>query len=138
MFSFTNALGNSYIVVNSKFQLNSIQLNVYNLVVKRPNDLQQAVKMSQRLHIKDLLSKLPIETNSHCRKVFLHDFNRKQSAVLQDVINEIVSDLNRDFKSRFNVNFISKIRKSTKPSNMEKENTTEMIKKDIGNGNKSL
>ena len=55
----------------------------------------------------------------------------KKSAALHDVANEIVSDLNLDFKSRFSVNFISQITKSTKPSNIEKENTPMAIKKDI-------
>ena len=62
---------------------------------------------------------------------FLHDFDGKKSAVLQDVTNEIVSGLNCDFKSRFNVNFTSQVTKSVKSSNIEKENTARAIKKDI-------
>ena len=42
-----------------------------------------------------------------------------------------MNDLNRDFKWRFNVNFISQVTISTKPSNMEKENNARAIKKDI-------
>ena len=80
---------------------------------------------------KNVLSKLPIKTSAYRRKAFLHDFNGKKSAVLQNVTNEIVSDLNRDFKWRFNVNFISQVTKSTRPSNIEKKNTARVIKKDI-------
>ena len=62
----------------------------------------------------------------------MHDFDGKKSAVLQDVTNEIVSGLNRDFKSRlFNVNFTSQVTKSVKSSNIEKENTARVIKKEI-------
>ena len=61
----------------------------------------------------------------------MHDFHGKKSAVLQNVTNEIVSDLSRDFKSRLKVNFISQVTKSTKPSNIKKENTAKAIKKDI-------
>ena len=61
----------------------------------------------------------------------MHDFDGKKSAVLQDVTNEIVSGLNRDFKSRFNVNFTSQVTKSVKSSNIENENTARAIKKDI-------
>ena len=61
----------------------------------------------------------------------MHDFDGKTSAVLQNVTNEIVSDLNSDFKSRFNVNFMSQVATSTKSSNIEKENTARTIKKDI-------
>ena len=61
----------------------------------------------------------------------MHDFDGKTSAVLQNVTNEIVSDLNSDFKSRFNVNFMSQAATSTKSSNIEKENTARTIKKDI-------
>ena len=42
-----------------------------------------------------------------------------------------MSDLIRDFKSRFNVNFMSQVTKSIKPSNIEKENTARAMKKDI-------
>ena len=80
---------------------------------------------------KKALSKLPIRTNTYPRKAFLHDFDGKKSAVLQDVTNEIVSGLNRDFKTRFNVNFTSQVTKSVKSSNIEKENTARAIKKDI-------
>ena len=80
---------------------------------------------------KNTLSKLPIKTNAYRRKAFLHDLDGKTSAVLQNVTNEIVSDLNSDFKSRFNVNFMSQVATSTKSSNIEKENTTRTIKKDI-------
>ena len=80
---------------------------------------------------KNVLSKLPIKTNSYRRKAFLYDFNGKKSAALQNVTKEIVSDLNRDFKSRFNLNFISQVTKSTKPGNIDKENTARAIKKDI-------
>ena len=57
----------------------------------------------------NILSKLPIKTNAYRRKAFLHGFNGKKSAILHDVTNEIESDLNRNFKSRFNVNFISQV-----------------------------
>ena len=80
---------------------------------------------------KKALSKLPIKTNAYCRKTFLHDFNGKKSAVLQDVTNETMSGLNRDFKSRFDVDFTSQVTKSAKSSNIEKENTAKAIKKDI-------
>ena len=75
--------------------------------------------------------KLPIKTNTYRRKAFLKHFNGKKSAVLQDATNETVSDLNRDFKSRFNVNFMSQVTKSTKPSDIENENTARAIQKDI-------
>ena len=61
----------------------------------------------------------------------MHNFTGKKSAALQDVTSEIVSDLIRDFKSRFNVNFMSQVTKSIKPSNIEKENTAMAMKKDI-------
>ena len=61
----------------------------------------------------------------------MHDFDGKKSAVLQDVTNEIVSGLNCDCKSRFNVNFTSQVTTSVKSSNIEKENTARTIKKDI-------
>ena len=69
----------------------------------------------------------------------MHDFDGKKSAVLHDVTNKIVSDLNRDLKSRFNVNLMSQVRKSTKPRNIEKENTARAIKKILKlNGNRGL
>ena len=110
-----------------------MQLNSYNFIVKRPNILQQAVKdvptiPYKKTYYQNYQLKL---TRIVGRSSFFHDFNIKKSAVLQDVTNEIVSDLNRDFKSRFNVNFISQVGKSTKPSKIEKENTAESIKKDI-------
>ena len=77
---------------------------------------------------KNALSKLPIKTN---RKAFLYYFDGKNSVVLQDVTNEILSDLNCDFKSRFNVNFTSQVTKSAKSSKIEKENTARAITKDI-------
>ena len=92
-----------------------------------PTDCQGCLKDPM---YKNVLSKLPIKTNAYRRKAFLHDFNGKKTAVLH-VTNEIVNDLNRDFKSRFNVNFISQVAKSTKPSNIEKENIARAIKKDI-------
>ena len=49
---------------------------------------------------KNTLSKLHIKTNAYRRKVFLHDFDGKTSAVLQNVTNEIVSDLNSDLIQR--------------------------------------
>ena len=61
----------------------------------------------------------------------MHNFTRKKSAALQDVTSEIASDLIRDFKSRFNVNFMRQVTKSIKPSNIEKENTARAMKKDI-------
>ena len=61
----------------------------------------------------------------------MHNFTGKKSAALQDVTGEIVSDLIRDFKLRFNVNFMSQVTKSIKPSNIEKENTARAMKKDI-------
>ena len=61
----------------------------------------------------------------------MHNFTGKKSAALQDVTSEIASDLIRDFKSRFNVNFMSQVTKSIKPSNIEKENTAMAMKKDI-------
>ena len=61
----------------------------------------------------------------------MHNFTGKKSAAFQDVTCEIVSDLIRDFKSRFNVNFMSQVTKSIKPSNIEKENTARAMKKDI-------
>ena len=61
----------------------------------------------------------------------MHNFTGKKSAAPQDVTSEIVSDLIRDFKSRFNVNFMSQVTKSIKPSNIEKENTARAMKKDI-------
>ena len=61
----------------------------------------------------------------------MHNFTGKKSAALQDVTSEIASDLIRDFKSRFNVNFMSQVTKSIKPSNIEKENTARAMKKDI-------
>ena len=76
---------------------------------------------------KNLLSKLPIKTNAFCRKTFLHDFN----GVPRNVTNKIVSDSNHNFNSKFNVSFIRLITKSTKPSKIEKENTANLIKKDI-------
>ena len=79
---------------------------------------------------KNVLSKIPIKIYAYRSKAFLHGFNGKKSAVFHDVTNDIVSDLNRDFKSRFNVNFISQVTKSTKPNNIEKENTARAIKKD--------
>ena len=42
-----------------------------------------------------------------------------------------MSGLNRDFKSRFNVNFTSQVTKSVKSSNIENENTARAIKRDI-------
>ena len=75
--------------------------------------------------------KLPIKTNTYRRKAFLKHFNGKKAAVLQDATNETASDLNRDFKSRFNVNFMSQATKSTKPSDIENENTARAIQKDI-------
>ena len=80
---------------------------------------------------KNILSKLPIKTNAYRKKAFLHDFDGKKSTVLHDVTNEIVSDLNSNFMSRFNINYISQVTKSTKPSNIVKENTARVIKKDI-------
>ena len=80
---------------------------------------------------KNAVSKLPIKINVYRRKAFLHDFGRKKSTVLQNVTDEIVNDLNGDFKSRFNVNFTSQVTKSAKCSNIEKENTARAIKKDI-------
>ena len=74
--------------------------------------------------------KLPIKTNAYRRKAFLHDFEGKTSASLQNLTNEIVSDVNSDFKSRFNVTFMSQVAISTKSSNIEKENTARTIKKD--------
>ena len=61
----------------------------------------------------------------------MYYFDGKNSVVLQDVTSEILSDLNRDFKSRFNVNFTSQVTKSAKSSNIEKENTARAITKDI-------
>ena len=61
----------------------------------------------------------------------MHNFTGKKSAALQDVTSEIASDLIRDFKSRFNVNFMRQVTKSIKPSNIEKENTARAMKKDI-------
>ena len=61
----------------------------------------------------------------------MHNFTGKKSAALQDVTSEIASDLIGDFKSRFNVNFMSQVTKSIKPSNIEKENTARAMKKDI-------
>ena len=61
-----------------------------------PTDCQRCLK---DLIYKNVLQKLPIKTNAYRRKAFLHDFDGKKSAVLQDVTNEIVSGLNRDFKS---------------------------------------
>ena len=61
----------------------------------------------------------------------MYDFDGQKSAVLQDVTNEIVSDLNRDFKSRFNVNFTSQVTKSAKSSNIAKENTARTINRDV-------
>ena len=93
-----------------------------------PTDCQGCLKNAM---YKNVLSKLPIKTNAYRRKAFLHDFNGKKSAVLHDVTNEIVSDLNCDFKSRFNFSFISQLTKLTKPNNIEKENTARAIKIDI-------
>ena len=56
---------------------------------------------------KKALPKLPIKTNPYRKKAFLRDIDGEKSAVLQDVTNETVSDLNRNFKWRFNVNFMS-------------------------------
>ena len=61
----------------------------------------------------------------------MHNFTGKKSAAFQDVTSEIVSNLIRDFKSRFNVNFMSQVTKLIKPSNIEKENTARAMKKDI-------
>ena len=67
---------------------------------------------------KKALPKLPIKTNPYRKKAFLRDIDGEKSAVLQDVTNETVSDLNRNCKLRFNVNFMSQVTKSTKPSNI--------------------
>ena len=80
-----------------------------------PTDCQGCLKDPK---YKKALSKLPIKTNPYRRKAFLHDIDGEKSAVLQDVTNETVSDMNRNFKSRFNVNFMSQVTKSTKSSNI--------------------
>ena len=95
--------------------------------------------MSKDPIYKNAFSKSQIKTNAYCKKAFFYDFDGEESAVLQNTTNEIMGDLNRDFKSRFDVNFISQVTKPTKPSNIEKENFARAFKKILKlNGNRSL
>ena len=74
-------------------------------------------RTSQGSEIQKSIIEITDSNNPYRRKAFLH-IDGEKSAVLQDVTNETVSDLNRNCKLRFNVNFMSQVTKSTKPSNI--------------------
>ena len=80
---------------------------------------------------KNVLSKLSIKTNAYRRKAFLHDFLGKSQLFFRMSQMKLWVIWIALFKSRFNVNFISQVTKSTKLSKTEKENTARAIKKDI-------
>ena len=80
---------------------------------------------------KELLAKLPVKKNVCRKKAFLNDFNGRKSATLREVTNQLVTNLNQEFKSEYNTTFVSQIKTTTTLINDEKENTARAIKKDI-------